>query len=203
MNYKYLDKVLTATVKRIYKIFEDYRSVPIDELNVTSHVRRLYEELDAISREAYRDIAKHYYESEPHGDDTFMYLWLEGILFAPSKLTKYTYDNEVYRKRDRLIEALIAAEDSKRDKSEEYTKAMRSWTQMVGWYGIEVADEGVRQARLDDGVKRVMWVSEHDNRVCGDCHQLDGRIFPMDAVPVKPHPGCRCHLERVRDANAD
>ena len=201
MNYKYLDKVLTVTVKRIIRTFDQYKSVPVDELNVLSHTQQLYEELERINREAFEDIAKHYYHSEPHGDGEFMYLWLEGLLYQPSATTKYAYDKEVYRKRDRLAEALLATE--KPNRPQEYQKAMRHWTQMTGWYGIEVADEGVRQARLDDGVTRVMWVSEHDNRVCGDCHQLDGKIFPMDALPDKPHPGCRCHFERVRDAHAD
>ena len=196
MNYRYLDQVLAGTVKQIYQTFRQYRKTDYDELNILGQTRDLYRELDRINREAYRDIAQHYYESEPHGDGLFGYMWIEGMLDQPSEVIKYSYSTETYRKRDRLMEALVATKGDK----QEYDKAMRYWTQQTGWFAIEIADEAVKRARLDDGVKRVMWVSEHDNRVCGMCDILDGTIFSIEDVPPKPHPGCRCHLERVRDA---
>lgn len=191
-QYKYLDRVLAITVKKIYTVFQKYRRMKFDELNIIGDTRRLYAELEEINIEALKDISKHYFESEPHGDGMWMYLWLEEQLSTPSKTIKYAYDTEVVRKRDRLAEALIASGGSKT----EFDKAMRYWSQMTGWFGIEVADEALRRARVIDGVTHVMWVSEHDNRVCGTCDDYDGKVFPIDQVPPKPHPGCRCHLVR-------
>ena len=197
MKYDYMDRVLKGTVKRIYEIFRQYRQMDFDELNIIGQTRELYTRLDWANRDAYEDIARHYYESEPHGDGMFGYLWVEGFLDQPSKTIKYSYSSEIPRKRDRLMEALVATNGDK----QEYDKAMRYWTQQTGWFAIEIADEAVKRARIDDGVKRVMWVSEHDDRVCGMCDILNGTIFPIEEVPPKPHPGCRCHLERVSDAD--
>lgn len=190
--YKYLDKVLTVTVKKIYTVFRKYRGLKFDELNVLSSTTKLYEELVQINLEAFRDIAKHYFEMEPHGDGMWMYLWLEEQLRTPSPTIKYSYNSEVTRKRDRLAEALTATEGSK----PEFDKAMRYWTQMTGWFGIEVADEALRRARVIDGVTHVIWVSQQDDRVCDTCHDYNGMVFPIEEVPPKPHPGCRCYLVR-------
>lgn len=190
--YNYLDKILNRLAYRIYHTFQTYRKMKFDELNVIQTTTRLYEELVTINWEAYRDIAEHYFASEPHGDGMWMWLWLEEQLRTPSPTIKYAYNTEVVRKRDRLAEALLATGGRK----PEFDKAMRYWSQMTGWFGIEVADEALRRARVMDGVTHVMWVSEHDNRVCGTCEDYDGRVFPIEEVPPKPHPGCRCHLVR-------
>lgn len=192
MIYKYMDRVLKIAVKRIYQTFQKYRRLAFDELSVLSNTRRLYEELDIINREAYRDIARYYFESEPHGDGMWMYLWLEEQLRTPSPTIKYAYNTEVTRKRDRLSEALLATGGSK----QEFDKAMRYWSQMTGWFGIEVVDEALRRAREIDGVTHVKWVSQHDDRVCDTCEDYNGTVFPIDEVPPKPHPGCRCYLVR-------
>ena len=189
--YKELDKVLTVLVKQIYFIFQKYRAMPFDELNVLPQTKALYEELENANMSAFRDIVKRYYGD----DDEWIYHWIDSFLYLPSPTIKYAYKTEVFRKRDRLAEALVATEGSK----PEYDRAMRYWTQMTGWFGIEIADAATIQKWVDEGVKRVRWVSEHDNRVCGHCEVLDGMVFPIDEIPTKPHPGCRCHLERVTD----
>ena len=114
--------------------------------------------------------------------------WLEEVLITPSEVMKYAYSGEAVRKRDRLLEALIA----KKGSVAEIDKAMRYWTQMTGWFAVEVADQAVAQAREDTGVDEVMWRSEHDGKVCDHCWKLNGQVFRADAVPPKPHPNCRC-----------
>lgn len=48
------------------------------------------------------------------------------------------------------------------------------------------------------GVIAVMYDAIDDDRRCAACADLDGRIFPIDAVPTLPNPactssmGCRC-----------
>lgn len=194
MTYKYLDKVLEKLVKRIYRLFQKYRATKFDELNVVSSVRELYEQLDALNREAYEDIARHYYESEPHGDDELDDAFIAELLRTPSGVMKYSYDAETLRKRDRLVEALIASELS----PSEFDTAMRLWTQQTGWFAVDVADKALETARIASEVKRVRWVSEKDNRVCKRCIALNGRVFLINKVPDKPHPNCRCRIVRVK-----
>lgn len=186
--YKYLDRVLKQLVLQIYRTFQRYRKLRFDELNVVSDVQELYQELETLNQEAYRKIATYYYRQEAHTGMTLADAWLLGVLRTPSRVMKYSYDSEIIRKRDRLMEALIATNGS----APEYDKAMRYWTQMTGWFAIEVADAAVAQAREDTDVELVVWFSEDDGRECSHCRKLHGKVFPARAVPPKPHPNCRC-----------
>jgi len=45
------------------------------------------------------------------------------------------------------------------------------------------------------GVKRGLWLTGRDERVCEQCAPLDGQLFPIDALPgggPPLHPQCRC-----------
>lgn len=195
MTYDYLDQVLSEAIPATRSVFQQAKQarIAVDELNIVGQTKRIYEKINDIAANAFREIAEWYYESEPHGDGMFEYLWVKDLLSTPSQTAKYAWDAEMLRKRDRLTESLLATGRNQK----EYTTAMRLYIRMLGWFGIEVADEAIRRAREDDGVTHVMWVSEGDSRVCDHCDELDGQIFLLRAVPPKPHPGCRCHLERV------
>ena len=189
--YEYLDRVLKRLVREIYRLFQSYRTLPFDELNLAPMTRTLYAGLEDINFQAFLEIAQHYYREETGGSGTITAEQLREVLRTPSRVMKYSYDSESVRKRDRLVEALIATAGSK----EEIDKAMRYWAQMTGWFAVEVADAAVAQAREDTGVSLVIWRSEHDEKTCSVCHHLDGQVFDADAVPPKPHPGCRCWTE--------
>ena len=191
--YKYLDQQLKKVVREIYRLFQEYRVMPFDELNVVSNVQELYRKLEEVNRQMFQHIADHYYASEPHGDEVLVDWWLSDVLSTPSRVMKYSYDSEIVRKRDRLMEALLATGGS----PAEFDTAMRYWTQMTGWFAVEVADAALAQAREDDGIEFVMWVSEHDLKTCDYCDGLDGNVYPADAVPPKPHPNCRCYTVRI------
>lgn len=186
--YDYLDEVLKRVVVRIYDAFSRFRCLRFDELHIVGELQDLYSELETINIEAYTTIANYYYRSESKTARTLDRLWLDRVLTTPSEVMKYAYGGEVVRKRDRLLEALIATKGS----VAEIDKAMRYWTQMTGWFSVEVADQAVTQAREDIGVAEVMWCSEHDAKVCDYCWKLNKQVFRADAVPPKPHPNCRC-----------
>lgn len=191
--YDYVDQILQELILRIYMLFRKYRTLPFDELNVFGDVKTLYEQLIEANKAAFMRIALYYYAQEAQRpmstvSEDDIEEWLIMFLSMPSAVMKYAYDAETVRKRDRLVEAMTATSGS----SAEIDKAMRYWTQMAGWFAIDVADEAILRGRKAAGVTLVEWHAEHDNRTCGTCWALDKKIFPLMEVPVKPHPNCRC-----------
>lgn len=63
-------------------------------------------------------------------------------------------------------------------------------TETVAYFNL-----GARKRYEDSGVKKIIWISAHDEKVCPVCTQLDGAIYdnPRDAPPVA-HPNCRCTI---------
>lgn len=187
--YEYLDEVIKRGVLQIYSIFGKYRGgQAFDELNVFQQVKNLYTELQETNLAAFREIAEYYYRSEGFVGEGLHDLWLEDYLSTPSAVIKYAYEPETVRKRDRLIEALIATGGSQ----PEYDKAMKQWVRMFGWFALDVADAALTESRRKAGVRAVMWQSEHDDKTCEICWGLNGQVFALDDVPPKPHPACRC-----------
>ena len=151
--YDYLDEVLKKLVVQIYNTFSRFRSLRYDELHILSETQDLYAELERINLEAFTLIANYYYRAESQTVRTLDQMWLDNVLVTPSEVMKYSYSSEVTRKRDRLLEALMATSGS----VAEIDKAMRYWTQMTGWFSVEVADQAVAQAREDIGVAEVLF----------------------------------------------
>ena len=115
--------------------------------------------------------------------------FVDKVLKEYNPVTGYLYNAEADRKRARLAEALITAVliKSRNDYHEELRKFANLWHTQTLQYGETMVDK----ARLDtfkkNGIKRVKWVSEHDNRVCEECKERDGKVYPINAIPVKPH----------------
>lgn len=187
-----------------------------DELSVIEICKDLYAKLDEDNRKAFRDLAiLAYNQADPHGDagDEMFDLWLlDQVLDHPNEVTHYTYTNEVDRKRERLAEAVNSVPTPGKakitihgkapkatTKTMEFQKALRLWAKMSAEYADIVTDEATLKAYKDAGVKRVKWVTENDEKVCPVCGPMDGKIYDIDKVPVKPHVNCRCYLEAVKE----
>lgn len=188
--YQYLDAVLKRLIREIYSRFQAFRVLPFDELNVMTSAKELYVDLGQVIISEFFLIAEYYYRRE-NREGKFTAKQLGEILRTPSPVMMYSYDSELIRKRDRLIEAMIATGNS----VEEIDKAMRHLTQMVSWFAIDVADAATAQARKDIGIKLVRWVTQRDGKVCTNCRIRDGKVYHADAIPPKPHPNCRCEVE--------
>ena len=118
------------------------------------------------------------------------------LLSEPNEVTHYTYDTEVYRKRDRAKEAINSV-NGKVLKQIEMDKHLRYWNRQTVWYTDLASDDATVTALKDAGVKHVEWVAQKDEKVCGVCRGRNGEIYPIDKLPVKPHPNCRCYFRRV------
>lgn len=193
--YEYLDWILKRLVLRIQRAFRSFYLTSFDELNVVPAVQELYRRLEAINREEYMRIALYYYRRELEDDEAEIEdVWVDNLLGLINPVVKYAYSTEAVRKRDRLVEALIATNGSRA----ELDTAMRYWVRMTDWFAVDVADAAVNRAREERGIARVRWRSEDDSRVCSTCKTLNGIVFPLEKVPDKPHPNCRCWLEDVK-----
>lgn len=192
--YKFLDKKLKKAVLEIYRVFQEYRAMDFDELQMPSRINTMYERLEEINRQMYQEVAEYYYRLEQDEDELLPDMWLSGLLSTPSKVMKYSYDTESVRKRDRLLEALMATDGN----PAEFDTAMRYWAQMTGWFGVEVADAALNDAREASDLEFVKWVSERDDKTCNSCLKLNGKVFRVAALPPKPHPNCRCYTVRMK-----
>lgn len=208
--YRLADKALSALNKRTILLFNRAKhSLQIsgfDELSVYSQLEALYKSLNRENEEKFRELyATRYREmylylkrSWPDDDevDDLAEIYLALLLTEPNEITRYAYDAEVLRKRDRAIEAINSA-PNRADKDYELEKAMRYWSQQTGFYIDIIADEAALQAMKDCGVKKVRWHTQEDNKVCDDCEPRNNRVYDIDKVPPKEHPRCRCWLEPI------
>ena len=85
---------------------------------------------------------------------------------------------------------MVASEN----KAAEVDSALRYWSAMTTQYAIITTDAATKRAYMDSGVSDVMWVSVKDDKRCKVCKSRDGKIYPIEDVPPKPHIGCRCYL---------
>lgn len=205
MNYDYADKAIRDMNKRNLRFFDGLKPLKFDDLNVFKLVSAVYEKSIELAKRRYRMIMWEAYiaalieagiarkKAEDMADDDIMEDWVLDMMEDYDEVTLYRFLPEADRKRDRLVEALIAAHN----KSEEVDRALRLWSQQVAQY----ADNAVMIATIhgfeDAGIKRVKWVAEEDERTCPVCDERNGRIYKIGNIPPIPHYRCRCTLQIV------
>lgn len=209
MTYEYTDKVIKAINRYSIEKFGNLRSkLSIDELNslenmqkvssgVSKNVQKVYADAWIFVRKVYIALANYVYKGDFGGKELTRLLdevWLDETLQEYDPVVKYVFNNEVERKEARLFEAIMGSTNP----GAEIDAALRSWVLMTSEFAVRVADNAHLQALKDLGVDRVKWVSEKDNKVCRVCYKRDGKIYPLFAIPPKPHMNCRCHVERVK-----
>ena len=123
--------------------------------------------------------------------EELMEMELANLLSEPNEVTHYTYAEEVLRKRDRAEEAIFSV-PTRAQKQLEIDKAVRIFMQQTRFYTDLTFDRASYMALKGNGVERVRWHTQRDGKVCGDCDERDGVVYPINQVPPKPHPNCRC-----------
>lgn len=176
---------------RYSKTWTKLQQLKFDELNVIREAETLYKALDADNRDAYIRLARRQYQKHdgPKSNKSWK-KWLLLLLAEYNPVMEYIYDNEVERKRDRMQESVIGAPAS--EKRAAYVRAANAWGKQTGWFADAVADAASLEAFDDMGFKFVQWHTQEDSRVCPVCEERDKKIYPIDDIPAKPHPGCRC-----------
>lgn len=200
--YAMADRAIKAMNRENLKAFGRLKLAKWDEINIVRMVGVVYDESARLAQKRYLEVAKDAYiramaeagmsrkEAERYAWEDITMLWVLGMLDGVDPVMMYSFAAETERKKQRLIEALSVAEN----KNQEIDRALRAWTVQVAQF----ADNAVYRARMDAfraaGIENVMWVTQRDNRVCRECDDLNGEIFPIDAVPPPQHPHCRCYV---------
>lgn len=199
--YDYTDARIKLLNRQFLRLFQKVRLLNFDELNALNDIKAVYRKADRFAKAAYLDIAVEAYalglvEAEkagfrPRRRREIDRDWVLDFLEEEDFVTLYRYAPELTRKRDRLVEAL--AMTSKPNK--EIDKALKYLIMQTTHYADKATAEAELQAFKDAGVKKVMWLTERDNRVCDICYPLDGKVFDIDKTPPIPqHYNCRCVL---------
>lgn len=202
MIYDYCDNAIKDINRRNLRSFDKLKTLKYDELNVLRTVTKTYDEASELAKkrfksiyaEAFRSAAKELGRRAKEPDDDILNDWLLDMLEDYDALTHYRFNEETERKKARTAEAIIATKTDPR----EVERALRLWTLQVVSYADRSVLDGRMQAFRDAGIKKVKWVTYGDERVCSDCHELNGKIFPIDDVPPRQHFRCRCYLIPVK-----
>ena len=209
--YEKADKYLAYLKKLLRSEFNRYFLLGFDELNVVRVKREAsgtYSSIDEaarnrmliVAKEAYEQAAKEVLGSEYETDIKKLpnVDWLNKMLKQYNRTTGYLYGNELDRKRLRYQEQLLTAREFQ-DRvmyNDSVKKASALlWTQ-ISQYMINAVDEARIKAFEDFGVKKVVWRTMKDEKVCEDCDANNGKQFDIDNLPSK-HYGCRCYLTPV------
>lgn len=188
--YSYTDKALKYLRRYYIREFDTAKMrIRADSLNIIQVSRDLYGALEAETERVFRRIAKEKYR-EISGEDFLVGMWLSGLLDEANPLTGYIWRNDIDRKRQYFAESVLSGEPL--DKAAK--KALRYWYGAQRQYADLITDAAALQAFADKGLKFVMWKTASDERVCTECSARDGKVYPLQYAPVKPHYGCRCYF---------
>ena len=211
--YEYGDAQVAKLKREIMVLFRKAMLMRFDEINSTDTAK--------VIRRIYRTIGK---RTRVYLEDLVDYIWftvleehnltlderaqarlrlstprefVDAYLSGYDPVTKYVYDHELDRKRARLFESLIADRESDNPTAidTDYIRAQKLVTGQTEQYFIDVEDAARNRVYEAMGVPNVRWITEDDERVCEECGPMHGLVFPIDRIPPKPHPRCRCHTE--------
>ncbi len=197
--YAPADKTAKALRRKAIRRFQTAKTrmsaAKFDELNVLRLAKELYEELEKDNEAAFLSLAREVYQNANVGETQPGKAWLKKRLNDYDPVLLYVYLHEVERKRERTAEAINAA----KDKNYEFKKALSLWSRMTSQVADNMAYEAHLQALVDSGVKYVRWETQEDEKVCETCGPRDGKIYPIDKIPPRPHWRCRCWIKEATE----
>lgn len=193
--YDKTDKTITYLNKQYVKLFR--RLTSFDEMNVIEVSHEIYKEvLRQIKQESARlvkSVYKQYREDSEAMSSKDANAFVLALMLAYNPVTKVVFKNELDRKRAKFAEGVISSDTPR----EEVELAKRLLVDMSKQFEDDITFETVIQAYKDDGVEKVRWVTEVDDRRCSECKSRHGKIYHIDNIPPKPHRHCRCYVEKV------
>lgn len=161
-QYDYADRLMEGLLTRSAERFANCRMLASTTFyspkKTVTYAKKMYGDLWADCKRTLLRIGKHYWSE---CDDEWLWLFLTDY----DPLFKVVYENEQDRKRARFVEGVLAS-DRASDKRDFIDRSMRIWIRMIRNMGIEVTDRAMIDNYKAQGVKKVMWVAEMDDRTC-------------------------------------
>lgn len=206
MTFEYADRAIKQMNRVNLRSFGKLKQLKFDELNVVGAVDETYDASIRLAKKRYKEIAIRAFveamllcgydrkRAEREADDSITEDWLLDMMEEYDPVTLYQFLPEAERKKQRLVEAIIAAHN----KGKEIDKALRLWTLQIAHYADKSVVDGTIDGYKEAGVEKVKWIAVDDEKTCPECRKLDGKIFPIDKVPDRPHYHCRCELQPVK-----
>lgn len=199
--YSYADRVMKVFVREVLRASERINLLPMDELNILGGTRDLTAWILEEVRKLFLLLGRYEYararKLSPEDRAVKRKInpeWVEALLLFYDPVTKTVFTHEVYRKCERLGEAILATGSAEK----EVREFLKTITRQVKQETITATDKARREGLRDRGTAQVIWLTRQDELRCPECGMLHGEIFDIDKVPDKPHPNCRCWVMPVR-----
>jgi len=205
--YEAADKAIKLLNRHLVSRFNALKSLlSFDELNVLNRVNELFEDIIELYKQCLLQVARASYKeaillslnqrlSKEDAEEEIDEAWLMIFLNEYDPVTEYKQLSELDRKRSRLVETMIAADN----KAEAAERGKRILSRHLTQGCIEITDRAMLKAYKDAGVERVVWETELDDRVCKVCEDRRGNVYPIELVPDKPHYNCRCWFRPFKE----
>ena len=205
-QYELTDILIALLIIRLRKEVNRLDVMGFDEVNaprLTSLTQAMIERLLKENKKAFLKIAKE--AAEEAADDIkgkpilTDEKYVDGILGEYNPVTGYLYYPEADRKRSRLVEALITAMviNSRADYHKELRKFANLWHTQTLQYGETMVDKTRVNTFKKNGITKIRWITQGDEKVCKECRERNGTIYAIDKIPPKPHYRCRCWYEPI------
>ena len=210
--YRLADKLLEQLKKLIRREFNRLGIFGFDELNVarvTKETTELFNRLLAENNKRYLQAAVKAQSDAKARVITAGYedrdlavpneAWVASFLGKYNFVSGFLYEQEAERKRLRLAEQMLTAKEyqSRTQYNDSVRRSANLWWMQTAHYMLDAVDEATLETYEVMGVKRVEWHTNLDGRECKTCRERDGKIYPINDVPPKPHRNCRCRLAPV------
>ena len=205
--YEAADMAIQQMNRDNVEAFGRLKMAKFDEVHVIQTVTALYRKQAKKAKRRYYEIAYEAYllamllceipQKKAHqmADKAVTAEWVQERMEQTDPLTMYRFDAETERKAYRLAEMLEVAPN----RNLVIDRALKEWSRQLGQYAINITDYAVLRAYEDAGIEMARWVTQKDERVCTECRGRDGKAYPMDDIPAKPHVGCRCFYVPARE----
>lgn len=207
--FDYTDEEIAEYIKKEVRIFSKLRNslsaLKFDELNKAErsaliYVKKTYEDLydeyipylERIVKKNFKNVKT----PKENVSDSEVKKFVKDFLETPDHVTKYIFNDETDRKRARMFEALISMMIAgSKDYRAELKVCMRLWTRQIQQTADDITMASLIESYKKSGVKKVVWHTQEDEKVCDECHELDKKVFDINNIPEIPqHYACRCYV---------
>lgn len=211
--YGQADALLEKLKKLIRREFNRLGVLGFDELNaprVTKETTELFQRLLNENKKSYLQVARKAFAKAKalaiaagYEDDGTAKVpdevWVVAFLAEYNFVSGFLYEPEAERKRLRLAEQIMTAREYQNRTlyNDSLRRAANLWWMQTAHYMLDAVDNAALDTYEMMGVEHIEWVTNKDGRECKTCRDRHGKIYPINAVPEKPHRNCRCRMMPV------